>query len=159
MSAFDLETEEGLHAFLATNFVAWSCLAKHWGSFLANTLGVEAPDYPQLLRQDLDELSGCHAALPALTMAYDITAPEGMAYVLAGSRIGMATIRKRPNWAAHSGLAQRFMNDNSGPDIFRAVVAHLNSLPEADGTWSAATRSAEQTFELFVEALAVVRAA
>lgn len=159
MSRFDLETERGYRAFLATNLLAWSCLAGHWESFLAETLRTDAPDYCALLEQDLAELGSDNAnGLPPISPPH-IACPGGMAYVLAGSRMGMATIRKRPNWGARTGRARRFVEDRAGPNLFRTVIAHLESLPQDKASRAASAESATLTFDIFRCALEQVKAA
>ena len=122
--ALDLASIEDYRTFLGAQLLAWTALDRPWSRQLHRIAGRQAPDYAALLRADLAELAGSDP-LPADLAPPAVMSDAGVAYVLAGSRIGMVTIRRRPNWGAHHGYAQRFLVEPSGGHLFRLIVADL----------------------------------
>lgn len=155
--ALAIESEADFTTFLAGHYIAWSCLTPRWSRFVGNTLNLSAPDYAGMIAADLDELPGANRAALALP-AFEVPACDlGLAYVLAGSRLGNTVIRRRDNWGKSRGLAQRFLEDDRGAAIFRGLCAHLQAQQLSAYAAERCIASARQTFALFSRSLAAAR--
>lgn len=128
--ALDLRQEEGCRRFLAAHAIALRALFPRFARFVQDELSSPCPDYPAMLAQDLAE-RGCEAdALPLLdapapAMAGDAAA--GMAYVIAGSRLGNAVIRRNGYAGRETGRPSRYMEDDAGHALWKALVPWLRA--------------------------------
>jgi heme oxygenase len=156
---FKLDTQEGYSGFLTAHCIAWSALADDWSKAVAHLLGTAAPDYAQMLVQDLAEL-GPPAAACLPEVAVECPACDaGMAYVLAGSRMGFGAISRKPHWGTSNMHESRFMKDGQGADLFRAVIAYLDGPQGQALDQSLALQSAHQCFDVFGAAVKIAKRA
>lgn len=152
-SSLPLASRDGYQRFLAGHAIGWAALWPQLRDF-APSLGAPAPDYPAMLAADLADLGIDAAGLPALD-APPPDSPGATSYVLAGSRMGIATIRRQPNWASANGTAGRYLADDAGPGLFRAVREWMAGPAGAAQDRDAAARSACAAFAVFADAFAL----
>ncbi len=151
-ASLPMDTKQGFATFLTAHHLAWSLLGTTWEQFVQYELGLRPPPYLSLLRDDLAEVLG-DRDLPQPLEAALPDCHAGIVYVLAGSRMGMAVIRRRPNWARESQRGQRFVEDGSGPTVFRAMVGYLDESTQGRVDAPAAIEAAKWTFSLFGRAM------
>ncbi|RYE50154.1 MAG: heme oxygenase [Hyphomicrobiales bacterium] len=153
-SVIDLTDKAGYARFLAAHLVGIAPVYPTFKAFAEQELNVPSPDFPEMLRLDLEELDTDPSALPALDAPTD---PAGAAicYVVAGSRLGVASIGTGAYWPKGSGTAARYMQDRDGLAIWRALIGWMRdrttSLAQADRQCA----SAIAAFDLFRQALLV----
>lgn len=154
---FKLDTQQGYSGFLTAHCIAWSALADNWSEAVAHLLGTAAPDYAQMLLQDLAEL-GQPAAVGLPQVAVESPGCDaGMAYVLAGSRMGIGTINRKPHWGSSNGHNSRFLTDGQGADLFRGVIAYLDGPQGQALDQSLVLQSALQCFDVFGKAVEIAK--
>ena len=122
----DLTREADYARFLATHFVALAPLQTAYHEFCRETLDIEPVDLLALLRRDLLDMGQEPARLeplPAPETVFD--APAGLAYVLAGSRLGLTVIGKQPHHGTAAEAPSRFMDDTAGLAVWRTLSAWL----------------------------------
>lgn len=109
-------------------------------------------DWPQrrraaLLRADLEDLGGTITPGPAplLTDAAEIA---GAAYVIEGSRLGGALLRR----SVGDGLPTRFLSAPAEPGGWRALLLRLDEVLADDADLDRATDAARRVFALFAAA-------
>lgn len=158
-SCFDLATAIGYKQFLVAQLFGWIQFSSAWKAGACDLLGMDAPDYAAMLREDLAELD-CGISCPARDIPPgDRSNAAGMIYVLAGSRLGIAGMQADPNWGREQGHVQRFMRERSGLDIFRAVTSFLDDDSGRSLVTESVLKAARDCFRTFGEAAAQVRAA
>lgn len=151
----DLQARRGLVTFLQAHHLAWSPLTALWLSFNAGREDGAVTDYASLIEADLADLGETPLSVDLFAPSVP-SCPIGVSYVLSGSRLGMAHIRKQPNWGRNAGLAQRFIEEREGASAFRSLTALLAKGP-ADPR--AAIQAANETFAIFDQALKVAQRA
>ena len=149
-AAFDRRTASGHACFLRAQLAAWTALAAPWRGFVSSTLDCSAPDYPGMLRDDLAEIDQPCPADPFAVTAPAVIEPAGVIYVLAGSRLGIAAMRKEPGWNDLYGRAGRFMNDQQGGKVFKALLRHFDADAGAQLDPGRLCEAAEMAFGLFI---------
>lgn len=156
---FRLDTQTGYTGFLTAHCIAWSALADDWSKAVAHLLGTAAPDYAQMLVQDLAELGRqATAGLPEISVETP-ACDTGLAYVLAGSRMGIGAINRKPHWGSSNGHVSRFLNDGQGADLFRGVIAYLDGPQGQALDQSLVLQSAHQCFDVFGAAVEIAKRA
>jgi len=153
-STLPLTDAAGYRRFLAGHAIGWAALWPQFRDFIEQELGLTAPDYPAMLAADLAEAGADAAALPVVAPPA-AECPAGVAYVLAGSRMGIAMLRRQPHWAAAHGRAGRYMADGSGPGLFRALKDWMDGPDGAAADRAAAARAARGAFAVFSNAFAL----
>ena len=148
----DLTEHDDYACFLGTHAIGLAALYDYHASFVRETLGMPAVDYPGMLLDDLAEIDITMEALPKIEILGDHE-PAGIAYVLSGSRLGLAMIRKQPYWGATHGRASRFMEDESGIATWKAVSTWLKRQPGNGPLAEAASRAAMAAFDTYEKAL------
>ncbi|HKX78488.1 MAG TPA: biliverdin-producing heme oxygenase [Novosphingobium sp.] len=134
--------------FLAAHFIGLASLMPLVQDFAERELAFTAPDMLSMLRQDLAELGPKAEDLPRMKAPPDL-APLGVTYVVAGSRLGLAMIRKQDYWGRGQGLASRYMEDEQGLALWRVLAVWLRTraAPAADAARHC--QSAITAFDLF----------
>lgn len=148
----DLTERDDYACFLGTHAIGLVALYDYHANFVRETLGMPAVDYPGMLLDDLAEIDISMEALPKIEILGDHE-PAGIAYVLSGSRLGLAMIRKQPYWGATHGRASRFMEDESGIATWKAVSTWLKQQPGNGPLAEAASRAAMAAFDTYEKAL------
>jgi heme oxygenase len=124
--SLDLTVHEEYVRFLCGHAIGIRPLFATFRSFVENDLGVACPDYPVMLHDDLAALGVDAADLPAVEVPSTLT-PLATGYVVAGSRLGLAVIRKKGYWGQAHALPSAYMEDNAGQAIWKDAVARLKS--------------------------------
>lgn len=156
--ALDLADARDCARFLTAHAVALASLHPHFVRFVEEELGLACPDFPAMLRADLAERGVRMDDLPIIAVDSAISHPcggAGVGYVIAGSRLGNAVIRREGYFGRESGTPSRYMEDDTG----HAVWKELGSWARARtfGATEAATveAAALATFTHFETAFAV----
>lgn len=150
-STLPLTDAEGYRRFLAGHAIGWAPLWPQFRDFVGDALALPVPDYPAMLTADLADLGTAAADLPRLPDSL-AECPAAATYVLAGSRMGIAMIRRQPSFASEHGRAGRYMADASGPDLFRALRDWMDGPDSAAVDRDAAVRGALDAFAVFAAA-------
>lgn len=148
-SRFDLGEPAGYRAFLLAQ--AKAHLPVEAALDAADAERVIA-DWPQrrraaLLRADLADLDAAPEPGPAPTPA-DAAEVAGMAYVIEGSRLGGALLRR----SVAPGLPVRFLSAPAEPGAWRALLLRLDALLGGEAELARATAAARGVFALFAAA-------
>jgi len=163
--SLDLTDRHGFAVFVAAHLIGWRAAWQVWSSFAADRLEMTLLDYPAMMSADLADLGFDAARLPKLALAENglcadgVHRAAGIAYVLAGSRMGISAIRRQPNWGTDHGRADTYLSDDSGGRFFRALLDWMNG-PEGHAIdRDRALDAARGTFGLFRAALEQARKA
>ncbi|WP_172705114.1 biliverdin-producing heme oxygenase [Sphingomonas sp. LH128] len=153
--ALDLMTRDGLGRFLAAHAAGLEPMFPAFRGFLESELGLECPDYPAMLRADLDALGV--DAVPSIETPAGLDAAggeAGIAYVVSGSRLGLVVIRQRGYWGEAKGFRSAYMSDGRGHDAWKALVPVLRTRTYAPDQAEALRTAALAAFETFSRAFA-----
>lgn len=159
--ALDLTKRADLARFLAAHAMGLAPLFGPFKGYLEGELKLECPDYPAMLRADLDALGV--RDLPVVEAPAAIAAASGdagLSYVVCGSRLGLAVLRQRGYWGEQNGFRSSYMSDGRGHDAWKALVPVLRTgsfTPEQADTMRSAALAAFATFESAFAASAKVR--
>jgi heme oxygenase len=152
--SLDMMEEADFRRFLAAHFIGVVPLFPLYRAFVTEELGIAAPDFPEMLRADLAGLESSSAVLPAIALPQPVD-PVGVTYVLAGSRLGLAMIRKRGYWAREGGQASAYMEDGDGIAVWRALTAWMADQTPAPKALDDISASATLAFDVFRQAFAL----
>lgn len=151
-AGFELETLAGYAGFLSAHYIAWNAMSDAWSAALRDLIGFEAPDYAAMLRDDLRDVGVADLAdLPNLTVR-PCESQAGLAYVLAGSRLGIGAIARQPNWGGRNDTGHRFLTDPQGANIFRTLIARFDRSDDGEFDPQLALEAANACFDAFVSA-------
>ena len=82
-----------------------------------------------------------------------------MTYVVAGSRLGIAALARQPFWARGTGGPSRYMEDQTGLALWRALVPWLRDARPDLRQCDHEAQSAIAAFGVFARALQPVHGA
>lgn len=119
--ALNLADRDDYRRFLAAHFMATAPLQPILGQFCEQQLGRPAPDFLGQLRSDLVALDIDANGLPALDQPGDLD-PRAVAYVMAGSRLGLSMLRRQPYWGKGDENSSSYMEDGEGIMLWRALL-------------------------------------
>jgi heme oxygenase len=122
--SLDLAERADYARFLCGHAIGIAPLFGSFRAFVEGDLGLDCPDYPAMLRTDLAALGIDAAGLPSLGTPTELT-PSATGYVIAGSRLGLAMIRKGGYWGRSHALPSAYMEDEAGLAIWKQAAAHL----------------------------------
>lgn len=153
-----LDRREGLVRFLAAHTIGMTPLHETFRHFVSEELNMPAPDYLTMLHKDLAALGVDPMALPSLDMppeaATDAGAP-GIGYVISGSRLGLSVIRRQGYWGEQQGFRSLYMEDDSGPACWKALLPWLRQRNFNRAEEEAVSDAALASFDTFARAFAV----
>lgn len=155
--ALDLDQRSGLARFLAAHAIGLAPLFPTFRSYLQDELALECPDYPAMLAADLAALGINADALPVLALPVGIdtaAAARGVAYVVCGSRLGLAMIRQKGYWGEARGFRSAYMTDGRGHEAWKALVPVLRTRDYSAQDAEAARIAALAAFDTFGQAFA-----
>ncbi|WP_374412431.1 biliverdin-producing heme oxygenase [Novosphingobium colocasiae] len=152
--SLDLTRRDDLARFLRGHAIGMAAIFAPFRAFVGGELHLSCPDYPAALRADLTELGEDTTTLPRISSPWLAAdgAALGLAYVVAGSRLGLAMLRKRGYHGQSAGLCSRYMENESGIGIWQALLAHMRAATLDDAHIAAACAAARDTFACFAEA-------
>lgn len=151
----DLATRDGLARFLAAHAIGFAPLFPTFAGFIEGRLGLPCPDYPAMLQADLAALNVDAAALPLLDVTADLEADgaaAGVAYVVCGSRLGLAMIRQKGYWGEAQGFRSAYMTDGRGHEAWKALMPILKGRTYTAVQNGAAREAALAAFATFAHA-------
>ena len=151
--SLDLSTRADYVRFLTGHAIGMAPLFSGFRCFVEGELQRECPDYLAMLHGDLAALGLDSADLPQVAPPSPLSAPATV-YVVAGSRLGLAMIRKGGYWGREHGLPSAYMEDDAGRAIWKDLVARFKAeVPDA-GTAAREGAAAVAAFDTFREAFA-----
>lgn len=139
--------------FLRAHAIGLAPLFDSYQAFVANELAVPCPDFMGMLQQDLSELGEDFAGLPRLDVPDDLEA-SGVAYVVSGSRLGLTMIRRGGYWGQDNGLPSRYMEDETGLQVWKALLPWMKNRGARADEEAGAARAALVAFDTFGAAFA-----
>lgn len=146
--SLDLTARADYIRFLTGHAIGLASLFPAFRDFVARELGLACPEYSTMLRDDLAGLGIDANDLPSIEAPQQLT-PKAAGYVVAGSRLGLAMIRKAGYWGREHALPSAYMEDDAGLAIWKAAAARLKlDMPDEAQAMreSAAAVSAFDTF-------------
>lgn len=149
--SLDLTSREGYARFLSAHLIGMRALQAPFRRFVADELGLDAPDFVGMLEEDLAAIGLNPDALPSIAMASEMEA-SGITYVISGSRLGLAMIRKQEYWGKQAGTATSYMEDTNGLAVWRALVAWMNGHTPGATEAEAISAAARHAFDVFRQA-------
>ncbi|GAM03184.1 biliverdin-producing heme oxygenase [Novosphingobium sp. MBES04] len=156
--ALDLGAADDCARFLAAHAVAVKGLDAPFRRFVEEELDMPCPDFPAMLAADLAERGLSMSALPAPEPDACVHAPcggAGVAYVIAGSRLGNAVIRAEGYHGRETGLPSRYMEDDTGHAVWKALNTWARARSFGPSEERAVEAAALATFAHFETAFAV----
>jgi heme oxygenase len=151
--SLDMTERADYARFLSGHAIGMAPLFDSFRAFVEEDLGLDCPDYPAMLRDDLRALGVDAGRLPSLVAPTQLT-PSATGYVVAGSRLGLAMIRKAGYWGMAHALPSAYMEDEAGLAIWKHAAARLKQ-DEVDPARAARERAgAVAAFDTFREAFA-----
>lgn len=151
--SLNLGEKDDFTRFLAAHYIGMRSLHPALRQFAHAELGVEAPDFPGMLRDDLSEASIHADELPRIAIEESL-APAAVAYVLCGSRLGLAMLKKRGYWRRDE-RESGYMEDTGGLDLWRLLLGWMKDRPADPPTLAALGASAVRSFDIFRQAFAL----
>ena len=121
--------------------------------FVTRELAVPCPDFMGMLAEDLTGLGEDTAQLPRLSVPCDLDA-AGVAYVVTGSRLGLTMIRRGGYWGRENGLPSRYMEDDTGLLVWKALLPWMKNRSTSPAEEASAARAALAAFDTFGAAFA-----
>jgi heme oxygenase len=141
LGACDLSTRDGLTHFLMAHACGMASVAPVAARFVAQHLGQTMPDVCAMIAEDLADLGAPDVPLGD---AMPDGGGAGAAYVLIGSRMGVAALRSRGVWSPGSS---RYMEDRSLLALWPPMLAWLRDAPADDADALATARASFAAFE------------
>lgn len=154
----DLSAPADCARFLSAHALALAPLYPSFRRFVEAELGLPCPDFPAMLQADLAERGIALADLPRDAMSVPSLPEQGAAgicYVIAGSRLGNMVIRKEGYFGRDSGMPSRYMEDDTGHAVWKALVPWLGSREFGATEREAVETAALAAFATFETAFAV----
>jgi heme oxygenase len=153
--SLDLSKRADLAGFLSAHAIGLEPLFPAFRAFVEDELGLECPDYPAMLRADLDALGvGALPSIAARPGIGDEAGRAGVAYVVSGSRLGLVVIRQRGYWGEAQGFRSAYMSDGRGHEAWKALVPVLRSRTRPGMDVDAVRTAALAAFDTFADAFA-----
>lgn len=151
--SLDLSVREEYVRFLSGHAIGMTPLFATFRAFVEDDLGHACPDYPAMLQEDLAALGVDVTDLPTIAAPSDLT-PSATGYVVSGSRLGLAMIRKKGYWGQAHALPSAYMEDDAGRAIWKDAVARLNTDCADDDLVAHESAAAVAAFDTFRNAFA-----
>jgi heme oxygenase len=139
--------------FLSGHAIGMAPLFDSFRAFVEDDLQFDCPDFPAMLRADLAALDIDVDRLPRVAASGPLSA-SATAYVVAGSRLGLAMIRKNGYWGRAQDLPSSYMEDDAGREIWKHVVARLKERVPDEGEAEREGAAAVAAFDTFGAAFA-----
>ena len=163
LGALDLTQPSGLTTFLAAHAFGLHGVLPAAGTFVETELGATMPDLAALVARDLAGLGVDIAPRLAGDMGLDALpdldasagAGAGMAYVVMGSRLGMAVLRRRGYWRSPALPACRYIEDTSVSPLWPRLLDWLACA--GSGVAEPALAGARAGFAAFERGVAMAR--
>ena len=161
---FDLTLLTGYRLFLQAHLLSALQYQDLVSGFCADILGCSLPDYPAILRADLNDAGGNEIEVEFKPVPRAATRYEqaGVTYVILGSRLGTAHLHKHfasKLRAQVPSLALGFMSEHKGIECWRAFLRWCNTEVHCRSAREEAIISARDTFSIFSESARQVQLA
>ena len=149
--SLDLSNHDDFVRFLTGHAIGMAPLAGHFRAFVENELNLPCPDLSAMLHDDLRALGIDTTSLPKIEPASALS-DVATAYVVAGSRLGLAMIRKSGYWGSAEGHLSTYMEDDTGRVIWKEVAAWLKARVPDEAEAERESQAAIAAFETFRQA-------
>lgn len=149
--ALDLHSRLDYARFLRGHAIGMASLYPAFSRFVTTELEQPCPNYLDMLALDLADLGEQIGQLPSVSVPDNLSDPA-VAYVVSGSRLGLAVIRRNGYWGREHGLLSRYMEDEQGLAIWKEVSAWLKACEVDEHRASLEGDAAVAAFEIFREA-------
>jgi len=148
--SLDLRVRKDFTRFLSAHSRGMDILQRPFAGFV-DQVGLTAPDLAAMLAADLADLGGAPGPrVPEGGMV--IGSSAGVAYVVLGSRLGLAHLRHQGYWGAEHAVAQRYMEDREALALWKPLVAWLGAQPAIGVDADQAVATALDCFAVFSRA-------
>ncbi|WP_047170319.1 biliverdin-producing heme oxygenase [Novosphingobium sp. Rr 2-17] len=153
--ALALNQRDGIARFLRAHAIGMAQLYPPVRDFMRRELGLICPDYPAMLRADLDALGEPELDAGDVSLKQDETgAAAGISYVVTGSRLGLTVIRQRGYWGEAEGFRSAYMEDGAERAGWKALVPWLRARGDDPSERDGARAAALESFDIFARAFA-----
>ena len=158
--SLDLTVEADFVRFLAGHALGLTPVFRRFRDSVEGMFGIACPDYLALVRADLAEHGFDTARLSPLVAAHadtadvDVGSDMGTVYVVAGSRLGLAMLRKQGYAGSAGGAVSRYMEDRQGLEIWRALLERMRTRSFSPREIDAAQVAARGAFKGFARGFA-----
>ena len=156
--SLDLADERDFARFLTAHLIGAEALDGIFRRFVSENLDCDPPAFPRMVRGDLEAMGDTPADLPRIAVPDDLD-PAGITYVICGSRLGLAVMRKQDYWGKQAGAANRYMEDDSGLALWRSLTGWMSQRTLAADEMDRAVLAARHAFDVFRQAFALSGAA
>jgi heme oxygenase len=151
--SLDLTSRDDYVRFLSGHAIGIAPLFASFHSFVQDDLGLDCPDYPSMLREDLAALGVDTADLPKVSAPAELS-PLSTGYVVAGSRLGLAFIRRKGYWGDAHAHPSAYMEDERGLAVWKEAVAQFKQVEADEAKAAREAAGAVAAFETFRHAFA-----
>lgn len=151
--SLDLSSRDDYARFLCGHAMGVAPIFGSFRAFVENQLELACPDYPAMLSEDLARLGIDAGELRQITPAGAIS-QSASGYVIAGSRLGLASLARSGYWGRSNDLASIYMDDEQGLVIWRQVAAKLKLDFPDEARAKRESDAAVTVFDTFREAFA-----
>lgn len=153
--ALALDQRDDLARFLRAHATGMASLYPAFRTFMKAELGQICPDYPAMLRADLEALGEQEAGGSEAPLSFDQPGTAaGISYVVAGSRLGLTVIRQRGYWGEAEGFRSAYMEDGAERAGWKALVPWLRARGDDISGRDGARAAALASFDIFARAFA-----
>lgn len=151
--SLDLSSRGDYARFLCGHAIGVEPIFGSFRVFVEDQLELACPDYPAMLSEDLARLGIDAGELPKVAPA-SVISESAAGYVLAGSRLGLASLARSGYWGRSNGLASTYMDDEQGLVIWRQLAAKLKQDIPDEARAKHEGAAAVAVFDTFREAFA-----
>lgn len=146
--SLDLDDRDDYARFLLAHAIGLMPLFGIYRDFVTRELAVPSPDFPGMLAADLADLGMTVPNIPNVCVDDGLSAP-GIAYVVSGSRLGLTMIRRDGYWGRTHGQPSRYMEDDSGLQVWKSLVAWMKRTAASPEEEQRAAQAALAAFDVF----------
>ncbi|WP_156840215.1 biliverdin-producing heme oxygenase [Novosphingobium aquimarinum] len=146
--SLDLDDRGDYARFLLAHAIGLMPLFSTYREFVTQELRMPTPDFTGMLAADLGDLGLETPSIPEVSLDDDLSAP-GIAYVVSGSRLGLTMIRRNGYWGRAHGQPSRYMEDDSGLEVWKSLVGWMKQKAASEQDEERASRAALTAFDVF----------
>lgn len=155
-SRFDLSSASGYISFLGAHLSALRACHPSIAEFCGKALHRDPPDFLSMIERDLDSVGGSGVELVQLRLSPVANDPgygAGVSYVVFGSRLGIASLRKIHAAQANDNTspldASLYFADRSGLELWNAFLKWSADVAPGGGVSPSAIEGALAAFDIF----------
>jgi heme oxygenase (biliverdin-IX-beta and delta-forming) len=146
--SLNLDNRDDYTRFLLAHTIGLTPLFGTYQDFVTQQLEMTSPDFTAMLAADLTDLGVDAANIPMLSLVEDLS-DAGVAYVVSGSRLGLTMLRRNGYWGRAHGQPSRYMEDDSGLQVWKSLVAWMKQRTASAEEEQRASQAALAAFDIF----------